>query len=88
MGTADRQQRITTAEVWRQARDLHPAGTPLVRVIDLDSGLQAFQPIPEGVHFIVDGATVMRPSLPIDHSPKEWQDVLAVYDAKYLEVTA
>lgn len=80
--------KVTTTEVWRQARALHPAGTKLMRVIDLHQGLQIFQPIPETELNFLDGATVVRPSLPDDHTLKEWADMIAAYDAHFMGITA
>lgn len=79
--------RVSTAAVWQRAREQHPPGTRLVRVIDLDTGLQLFQPIPETDLNFVDGATIVRPSLPVDHTLREWQDVIAAYDARFMGVT-
>lgn len=88
MPSADRRPlKVSTAEVWRQARAQHPAGTRLVRVIDMDTGLQLFQPIPETELNFMDGATIVRPSLPTGHTIREWQDVIAVWDAHFMGVT-
>jgi len=91
VGATDRRPlasfRTSTLEVWRKARELHPAGTRLVRVIDLDTGMQLFQPIPETELNFMDGATIVRPSLPADHTPNEWQAVIATYDAHFLGIT-
>jgi hypothetical protein len=80
--------RVSTAEVWRQARALHPAGTRLVRIIDLASGLQSFKPIAETELNFMDEATYVMPSGPHSQSNKLWDDVIADYNARYLEVTA
>lgn len=79
--------RVSTAEVWRRARAEHPPGTRLVRLIDLDSGYQLFQPIPATELDFMDGATIVRPSLPAEHTLREWQDVIAAWDAHYMGVT-
>jgi hypothetical protein len=84
---AARPLKVSTAEVWRQARAMHPAGTRLVRVIDMDTGLQIFQPIPETELNFMDGATIVRPSLPTTHTIREWQDVIAAWDAHFMGVT-
>lgn len=79
--------KVSTAAAWQRARALHPAGTPLVRMIDLDAGMQVFQPIPKTQFNFFDGATIIRPSIPGGHSLAQWQDILADYDARFLEVT-
>ncbi len=79
--------RISTTEVWRRAREQHPPGTRLVRLIDVDTGFQLFQPIAETELNFMDGATVVRPSLPSETTLREWNDVIAAYDAHYMGVT-
>lgn len=87
MGSADHVTRVSTAEVWRTAREQHPPGTRLVRVIDLDTGMQLFQPILETELNFMDGATIVRPSLPSDSTLREWQDMIAAWDAHFMGVT-
>ncbi len=88
MGAAESRIKVTTAGVWQQARELHPAGTRLVRVIDLDGDMQIFQPIAETELNFMDGATIVRPSVPGGRPVEDLDEIIAGYDAKFLGVTA
>lgn len=86
--SAARPPKVKTAEVWRQARALHPAGTKLTRLIDLDSETQLFQQIPETELNFMDGATIVRSSTPGLRSARELDDIFADYDARFLGLSA
>jgi hypothetical protein len=85
MALADRRPaRITTAEVWRRAREAYPPGARLVRIIRLDLGEQRFDEIPETEQNFLDGATHVLPCPPGGHSYREWDAMIALYNAKFM----
>lgn len=83
---AEAQQRQAALDPWTEERKRHP-GLPLMRVIYLDQDRQAFhllQPTPlrKDESFLMDGATVITPSVPggrdskaFDAIVREWDDV-------------
>lgn len=71
--------------VWDEARARHPAGTKLMRVIDLAAMAQHFDVMPaEGLHGIdLDGCTLIMPALA--RNEEERLLILQVYDRLWFE---
>jgi hypothetical protein len=86
MGAASQTFAITTAEVWKRARAVYAPGTPIVRYIDLEAGMQFFEELPQTEQNFFDGATIVRPSIPGGRDEKNWQDIIDTYDAKFFGV--
>lgn len=77
--------RAAVASAWDDARKRHPAGTKLMRVIDLKAMAQRFDVMPaEGLHGVdLDGCTLIMPALA--RTEEERLLIVQVYDRLWLE---